>query len=80
MFSTVTTALSTNMPSARTNENKTTIFSVMPSAARMAKLISIDSGIAIATKSALRRPPMKKSRSTTTSIRPVKMLFSSSVS
>ncbi len=42
------------------------------------KLISIDSGMLTAAKSAFRSPPMKKKRTMSTSTSPEMMLFSSS--
>ena len=77
MFSTTTMELSTSMPRARISEKSTTMFSVMPRACSTMKLMSMDMGMATATKDAL-RVPMANSSTASTRIRPVMMLFSRS--
>ena len=77
MFSTITMALSTSMPSARISEKSTIMFRVMPSTRSTMKVISIEKGMAAPTKSELVKP-RKNSSTATTRIRPLMMLFSSS--
>ena len=75
MFSTITIALSTSIPSARMRLNNTTMFIVMPTSCMMLKDNSIESGIAIPTNDALRMPSAK-SNTATTRMSPETMLFS----
>ena len=77
MFSTITTALSTSIPSAMMRLNRMMKFSVCPMAANRMKLRNIDSGIATPTSVALRTPRKNKSTATTKSS-PEMMLFSRS--
>ena len=77
MFSTTTIPLSTNIPSANTSEKSTIMFRVTPAALRIMKLMNMDIGIAIPTKSAFRMPK-KNSNTPTTSKTPNMMEFSNS--
>ncbi len=65
------------MPSAKIRENKTIVLSVTPKALRMIKDKNIDSGMAIPTNKALRKPK-KNINTPTTKIIPKIMLFSRS--
>jgi hypothetical protein len=65
------------MPSARIRLNSTTMFRVMPSMASTMNVISIENGIATATMNEF-RTPKNASSTTTTRIRPLMMLSSSS--
>lgn len=77
MLSTTTIALSTSIPTASTSEKSTIMLSVIPISWTTTKVSSIESGIAAPTKSALRRPRVKNS-TTTTSTTPESTLFSRS--
>ena len=78
MFSIITTALSTSIPSAMMSENRMMKFSVWPMTEKTKKLRNIESGIASPTSVALRTP--RKNRSTATTKRmPAIMLFSRSL-
>ena len=77
MFSTMTMALSTSMPRARVRLNSTTMFRVTPSRDRVVKVSSMEKGMARLTSTAL-RSPMATNTTTSTSTRPVRMLFSRS--
>jgi len=66
------------MPTANTRLNNTIIFKEKPTNAMLANAISIESGMATATKT-LFRHPMKTKRTATTRMNPVNTLFSSSV-
>ena len=74
-FSTTTIALSTNIPRARINENKTTVFRVYPTKFIIRIPINIESGIAIPTNMAFRNPK-KNNKINTTKITPEMILFS----
>ena len=75
MFSTITIPLSTSIPRARTNENKTITFNVIPIEFKMRNDINIESGIAIPTNNAF-LSPKKKSNTPTTNMIPKMMEFS----
>ena len=75
MFSTITIPLSTSRPRARIRAKSTTMFSVTPLSQIQRIPISMESGMAIPTKRALRRP-RKNSSTTTTRITPEIILFS----
>ncbi len=75
MFSTMTIPLSTSIPSARTNENSTITFRVMPMEFNIRKDISIDIGMAIPTNNAFRNP-RKNSKTPTTRMIPKMIEFS----
>ena len=75
MFSTITIPLSTNIPRAKTRENKTITFSVTPKALSIINDISIERGIATPTKSAFLKPK-KNNKTPTTKIIPKMMEFS----
>ncbi len=71
-------ALSTSIPRAIINENNTSIFNVIPRACSTIKDISILKGIITAAKSEFNLPKNKNS-TRNTSIKPVIILFSSSL-
>ena len=75
IFSTTTIALSTNIPRANINENKTIMFMVMPSALRMMNDKNIERGMDIPTKDAF-RTPKKNNNTPITRISPEIILFS----
>ena len=77
-FSTMTIALSTNIPSAMISAKSTIMFRVIPKASMKRNASSIESGMARATKNEF-RTPMKKSSTPTTRSRPVMIPFSSSL-
>ena len=58
-FSTTTIPLSTNIPSAMTNENNTIVLRVTPKELNMIKDRNIDKGIAIPTNNAFLNPKKK---------------------
>ena len=64
-FSTTTMPLSTNIPSAKTKENKTMVLNVTPKEFKMRKLMNMDNGMATPTNNALRKPRKNKSTPTT---------------
>ncbi len=77
MFSMITTALSTSIPSAMMRLNSMMKFSVWPIAENTRKLRNIESGMATPTSAAFRTP--RKNRSTAITKRmPAMMLFSRS--
>ena len=77
MFSTITTALSTSIPSAMMRLNRMTKFSVSPITEKMTNESSIESGMAMPTSVAL-RTPRKNSSTAITKMMPEMMLFSRS--
>ena len=77
MFSTITMALSTSIPTARTREKSTIILSVNPNNRSIKNVIIMERGIADATIKALRIPIENKTTSKTR-IRPDRILFSRS--
>ncbi len=77
MFSTITMALSTNMPRTSTKLNSTIMFSVRPSAWTRKNVISMLSGMIMATI-VLDRQPRNSTRTPVTRIKAARMLFSKS--
>ena len=77
MFSMITTALSTSMPSAMMRLNRMMKFSVWPITEKTRKLRNMLSGIARPTSAAL-RTPRKNSSTAITKRMPAMMLFSRS--
>ena len=78
MFSMITTALSTSMPSAMMSENRMMKFKVCPMTENTRKLRNIESGIARPTSAAF-RTPRKNSSTAITKRMPAMMLFSRSL-
>ena len=78
MFSTTTIPLSTSIPNARINENKTMVLRVTPTAPKINMERSILNGIAIPTNKAF-LSPKKNNRTSTTNRIPKMILFSNSL-
>ena len=75
MFSIITMALSTSIPTARISAKRITMLIVSPSRAMIRKVSNIDIGMAIPTRKAFLTPITRKSTATT-STSPLIMLFS----